>query len=197
MSKERLMKKCRYKTAPWQTIGVHSMLISICIMVVATAVFAKNTASPSKPTEQEKPIHIISDRLEADNESNVAEFIGNVRATQGTTVITSDRLKVYYKGSADQIEAAGPGEESIQKIVSTGHVVIYFDNRVAKAENAVYIAESRILILTGPKSTLTSGKNIVTGEKITLYRNDGKIHVESGRDGRVEATFFSTGKGLE
>ncbi|MEW5909113.1 MAG: LptA/OstA family protein [Thermodesulfobacteriota bacterium] len=179
--------------------GRHGALVALVLAVLilsGISVSAKPLSPSPAPKEENNRIDITSDRLEADNNSNFAEFIGNVKAAQGTTIITADRLKVFYKGGAEKIENAGPGEESIEKIVSTGNVVIHFEDRVAKADHAVYVTESRILILTGPKSTLTSGKNTVIGEKITLYRNDGKIHVESGKAGRVQATFFSTGKGL-
>jgi lipopolysaccharide export system protein LptA len=152
--------------------------------------------SASGADAPEEVIHVTSDRLYSDSSARYAEFLGNVRATQGTTVITADRLKVYYKSDLKSVESQGPGEESIHKLESTGNVVIEFDNRVAKAEKAIYITESRILILTGPDASLTSGKNVITGEKITLYREDGRIQVESGDTGRVEALFYQKGKGL-
>jgi lipopolysaccharide export system protein LptA len=67
---------------------------------------------------------------------------------------------------------------------------------VIKAEEAIYIVKSRILLLTGPNASITSGKNTVSGEKITLFRADGRIQVERGRDKQVEAIFYSKGKGL-
>ncbi len=170
-------------------------LCAAVFLLLKTAVLAGNVpaAGSAKP---EDVIRITSDQLFSDANARFAEFIGNVRATQGTTVITADRLKVFYKSDLSSIESQGPGEESIHKLESTGNVVIEFDNRVAKAEKAIYITESRILILTGPKSSITSGKDTVTGEKITLYREDGRIQVESGKKGRVEAVFHPKGKGL-
>lgn len=142
------------------------------------------------------PIRVTSDQMESDSEARYVEFIGNVKATQGATVITADRLKVYYKGNPEKSVDSGPGEENIEKMVSTGSVVIHFDNRVAKAEEAIYTVKSRILLLIGPKASITSGKNTVAGEKITLYRDEGRIQVERSKNEQVEATFFSGGKGL-
>ncbi len=72
---------------------------------------------------------------------------------------------------------------------------IRFDNRVAVTQQAVYITESRILILTGTGSKVTSGNNSISGSKITLYRVDGRITVESSSEKRVEAVFYSEEKG--
>jgi len=172
-----------------------ALALLAAILLIAPGIAAQNTPSPT-PGDPSHMIRITSDRLVSDNTARFAEFIGNVRATQGTTIITADRLKVYYKSDMKRVESQGPGEESIQKLESTGHVVIHFDNRVAKAENAIYITDSRILILKGPNSSITSGTDTVTGEKITLYREDGRIQVESGKTGRVEAVFYQKGNVL-
>jgi lipopolysaccharide export system protein LptA len=190
------MKKYPCRLLHPKVYGALLALVVAAFIHPAFPISAKPNSPGSQVAESNNRIDIISDRLEVDNDSNYAEFIGNVKATQGTTIITADRLKVYYKGGAEKIENEGPGEESIEKIVSTGNVVIHFDDRIAKTDQAVYVTESRILILTGPKSTLTSGKNSVSGEKIILHRNDGKVHVESGKTQRVQATFFPKGKGL-
>ena len=82
-------------------------------------------------------------------------------------------------------------------MVSNGNVIIKFDDRVATSDRAVYMTETKILILTGPGSTIKSGNNSVTGEKITLYRDDGRIIVESGSEKQVKAIFQSGDKGIQ
>ena len=76
-------------------------------------------------------------------------------------------------------------------------MIIKFDDRVATSDRAVYMTETKILILTGPGSTIKSGNNSVTGEKITLYRDDGRIIVESGSEKQVKAIFQSGDKGIQ
>ena len=44
-----------------------------------------------------RTIHITSDRLISNNKAGYAEFIGHVKAIQGDTVITSDKLKIFFK----------------------------------------------------------------------------------------------------
>jgi len=50
------------------------------------------------------------------------------------------------------------------------------------------------ITMTGENSKVISGKNSISGTKIILYRNDGRIKVLGGKKKRVEATFFSGGK---
>ena len=156
---------------------------------------AEKIQKPEKD-ESVKKIHITADRLIAEGNSNNAEFIGNVRAVQETTVITSNKLKIFYKKDSSGIENNSKGEESIKEIIATGNVKILFDDKTAETEQAVYTAETRILVLNGPNSKITSGKNTISGSKITFFRDDGRINVEGGGKNRVEAFFESEGKSL-
>lgn len=157
----------------------------------------KPIKTDSKHLEKNDKIHVTADRLISDNNAGYAEFIGNVRATQENSVITSDRLKIFYNRNRSNKETFSVGEESIHKMVATGNVNIKFDDRVAEAQEAVYNTETRILVLTGQNSKIISGNDSISGEKITFYRADGRINVESGNKKRVEAIFFSGEKGLK
>jgi len=152
----------------------------------------------SNGTDTGEPIHIISDQLLIDNTAGEAEFIGNVLATQKETIIKSDRLKIFYRKETIQDGNVAAGEKSIKKIVATGNVTIHLDNRQAETEQAVYTADTKILVLSGENSRITSENNLISGEKIIMYRNDGRIIVESGENkGRVEAVISSAGSGLK
>lgn len=134
-------------------------------------------------------IRITSNQLIADSEENSAEFSGEVKAIQEDTVITSDRLKLYFKKGSDQ-SSEKPDPDSLLKIVVTGNVEIKFDNRVAVTQEAVYITDEKRLVLTGPNTKISSGKDTITGEKITYYREKGRIEVEAGQGNRVEAIIY-------
>jgi lipopolysaccharide export system protein LptA len=154
------------------------------------------TASQARqlPAE-EKKIHISSRRLISNTADNTAEFIGDVRARQGNTRILADRIKIFLKddSSADN----GSPAQSLEKLVASGNVKINLDNRLAVARQAVYITAQRVLILTGPGASVSSGDNTISGETITFYRDDGRFTVEGGANGRVEAVILPTDTGLE
>ena len=153
------------------------------------------TQDKSSPKEK---IHITSDKLISGGDQRYVEFIGDVKAIQGDSVILCDTLKVFYKqNSANPDGSPASDEQSLKKIVATGNVKIKLDNKDAETQEAVYMVEERIIILTGENSKIISGKDSVAGSRITLYRDDGRIKVESNAQKRVEAFFFSGKQGLQ
>ncbi|UCH22437.1 MAG: lipopolysaccharide transport periplasmic protein LptA [Deltaproteobacteria bacterium] len=140
-----------------------------------------------KPSQNGK-IYITADKLVSDNDTQSAEFMGNVKATQGTTVITADRLKIYYS-VPEKTDRPIAGEEAIQKIIASGKVSIRFGDILAKTKQAVYTKETRTIVLTGPNSTIEDGNNSIAGSTITLYMDGKSIRVSSGQRNRVNAVF--------
>lgn len=136
------------------------------------------------------PINIISDRMEADSKEKWIEFIGNVVAKQEDSIITAERLKIFY--ISDNGDATD--SETIKKIIADGNVNIVTGTKRAAADHAVYTVDSHVLVLTG-NSRAWSGKNIVTGNKITLFLNENRSIVESGEEEQVEATFYPKKEG--
>jgi lipopolysaccharide export system protein LptA len=171
----------------------------LTVPVVPSSGYAeeKPQDTTARSLSEDRKIHITADKLISDNEHDYAEFIGNVRATQKDTVITADRLKIFVKKNPDNKGTPGVGAESIDKIIASGNVKINFDNRVAVTRQAVYNTKTGVLVLSGDNSRIISGKDSISGEKITLYRTTGRITVESGKEKRVEAVLYSGEKGLK
>lgn len=168
------------------------ILILFGFLAVAGAVNAADARNPAQPAETADRIHITADKLISDTRANTAEFIGNVHATQKNTVITSDRLKIFYARDDGEKQ-----EQSLKKIIATGNVTIKMDDKVAVTEQAVYTASSETLILTGPNSKITSENNFVSGDKITLYRNEDRMIVDGSAKERVEAVLYTKDKGIQ
>lgn len=169
----------------------------LLLMCWPTFRIVADTDSPQSPTNavEGNKIHITAERLISDSANNNAEFVGNVRAHQGNTVITADSLKLFFGGES-KTKDASPAQ-SLEKLVATGNVEIKFDNRLAVAQQAVYITAQRVLTLTGPEAMVTSGDNTISGETITFYRDSGRFTVEGGTDGRVKAVILPEDSGLE
>ncbi|MBW2237593.1 MAG: hypothetical protein JRD87_06460 [Deltaproteobacteria bacterium] len=151
----------------------------------------------TKDRKNNEKIYITADKLISENKAGYAEFIGNVRAKQDETVITADRLKIFFKKHLADKNKPVIGGESIHQIVANGNVKIKFDNKVAESQQAVYNTETSVLVLSGADSKIISGNDTIAGEKITFYRTDGRIIVEGGRKERVEAVFYAGEKGLK
>ncbi len=156
---------------------------------------AQEPQSPD-PAKAEK-IRIRSESLEVDNTARTAEFAGNVKATQGDTVIQADRLRIHYKPAAGGNGGGrASGEDVIERIVAEGKVSIQFDDKVARTDRAVYTTQDRVLVLSGAGSTVTSGRNAISGSRISVERETGRIRVEGGEESAVEAVFFPGDQGL-
>jgi lipopolysaccharide export system protein LptA len=162
-------------------------LAGLALLLVLTGADAQEAASTER-------IQVRADRLVADQGSQYAEFSGNVRASQGNTVITCDQLRIHY--AADAVEDSGETGDPIEKIVAEGNVTIQFDDKVAQTDQATYTTRDRVLVLSGETSRVTSGKDAISGSKIVVDRISQRIRVESGEK-PVEAVFYPAGKGLD
>ena len=161
--------------------------VVIWMMLSAIAAYADEKEVNADADNTYNNIHITSDRLILNRDDEYSEFSGNVRATQGKTVITSDSLKIYYSKGINSKEKQENQEESIKKIHAAGNVQIIMDDKIASAQQAVYTLENKVLVLSGGESKIISGDDSVTAEKITLYREDGHMVIEGGKKKRVEA----------
>jgi lipopolysaccharide export system protein LptA len=180
-------------SGPVLTVLGWTVLLSCLLFKPA---FAQNEQPPKAGQDEKSKIHITADSLTADNEAKFAEFKGNVKATQGTSVIKADSLKIVYRATDSAKKTGEAAASSIEKIIASGNVLITIDDKVAVTQKAVYTMKDRILKLSGSNSKITSGKDSIIGEAITFYRTDGRIKVEGGSDRRVEATFYSDGEGI-
>jgi lipopolysaccharide export system protein LptA len=171
-------------------VGLILLLSLLCLPVAAAA-----PSAAGQPDSSGQKIRITADRLVADTKAGSGEFSGNVRAVQGATIITCDRLKILYDQNSAETTAAKTGA-SIKGIIATGNVIIHFDEKIATTEKAVYSSQTGIFILTGADTRVTSGDNSITGEKITVDRKRDKMTVESNAAKRVNAVIFTGQNGL-
>lgn len=169
-------------------------------------------AAPNKKENDRGPINIKTDHFDADDKKKIAVLTGNVIVSWENFVLTSDKARVFYRevkvkkkgGSTSGSLAADADTKGSQnsdsdpeteihheivRIETEGNVKITMDNRVALAEQAVYEAEPRILILTG-SPRVWRGEDFLSGERITVYLDDNRSVVEGGADKKVNATFY-------
>ena len=152
------------------------------------SVFSDAAAINQNKGNNNEKIHISSDRLVSDSKTGLAEFTGKVKVRQGETLITSDSLKIFYDKKQKR-KTPEADEESIKKLTFTGNVKIIMESRIAATQQAEYIIKEKVLILTGEGSKVISGNNSISGNRIILYRTDGRVIVERGSKSRVKAVF--------
>ena len=81
--------------------------------------------------------------------------------------------------------------------MADGNVRISLKDGIAVSDQAEYQADKRVIILSGAQATVTRGGNSITGSRITLYRDDGRINVDGSDQQRVEAVFVSEERLIE
>ena len=183
------MTKLTYKRSALFFFHFAGLPVLMVICVLMFSAVAQEAPAGKPLPDSENPIRITADSLITDPKNKTAEFTGHVLATQGDTTITSDKLKVYYKKG----NPSGPasGMDAIVRMVAQGTVKIVLADTVAHTEHAEYFADQRIVVLTGPNSRIIDGNNTISGQKITLYRDDRRIHVSGTQKEPVEAFFYS------
>ena len=182
------MKILRFNKSIYRQF-VFIFIVSCCLTVTVSA------QETSSSAVEDASLHVTSDRMIAKRDSAMVEFIGNVEAVRLDAVITADSIKVFF--NQDDDKEAGKAETDaetpqshVKKIIATGNVVYTSEDRRAEADKAVYTADDEVLVLTGKAPKLITGKNYVVGKKITLFRQEDQVVVESDSTKRVEALFI-------
>lgn len=163
-------------------------LMGVFVWANATLAASDAIGTNAKKGENEK-IRIIADKLFAEIDAGIVEFVGNVKATQAETVVTSDRLKIIYAPDAIKTQPNVLKPVSIEKIIASGSVKINYNNIIAETDEAEYTIKSGVIVLKGQQTKVTQEGHSITGTKFTLHRGDGKLTVESSAENRVKAVF--------
>ena len=196
-------------------ILVLAVLVGLAAAPVQAAPPPKETPPPAKPGG-EFPLHITSQKLEADQNAGVVIFTGQVKSTYGENILYSDQLRVFFqkkpetakakapapaapKPAASQ-EAANPspfgelGGDKIDRIVATGSVRFVQGDKVATGQTATYYQDRDEVVLVG-NPQLWQAENNLKGERIIFNLKDNKMRVESSPQKRVEAHLYPANQG--
>ena len=149
-------------------------LFLVIVLLLPVAI----SAAPVDTSKNRGPIHVTSDRLEADDEAQTVIFSGNAVATQDDVTIHADRLTIKYTGE----------KREIIQVIAQGQVRIVQQGKVATGDKAVYYKQEERVVMTGTPR-VTEGDNFVEGQEITLYLDENRSVVSGGDKGRVKAVF--------
>lgn len=181
-----------------------ALALILAVAAAPSTTGAQEKKGPQKGPQDEFPLHITADRLEADQNARTIDFIGQVKATYGDSILYADKLRVYYEqpppGSKPAAKAPSPegkeasplgdlGGEKISRIVATGQVRVVQEDKVATGQEATYFrARDEIVLVGNPQ--LWRAENTLKGERIIFNMKDNKVFVESSPKKRVEAHLY-------
>lgn len=176
----------------------HSRLALFLLIFLCCSV----TPAPAQETlTASAPIRIEADRMETSQNENVVLFSGHVRANQSDLVINADSMTVHYADTEPE-KGKTPGgapvegmSQKIAKITAEGNVEIVQGSWVATGITLDFNADKRIAVLAG-NARAWQDQNMVSGEKIILYLNEGRSVVEGSSDEgeRVKAFIYPGSK---
>jgi len=128
--------------------------------------------------------------METDQKRQMVTFAGNVAARQGELVIHADTMEVYYRQEKRRTDS-----QAIDRLIARGHVKVLKKEWTATGDELEYFAGRRLAVLTGNASAW-QGNNMVRGQKIELYLDEGRTVVERQKNSpeRVKAFFYPGGK---
>nr|MBF0222958.1 lipopolysaccharide transport periplasmic protein LptA [Desulfobulbaceae bacterium] len=152
------------------------------------------SASLALAAGAQKPIQIESDHMLSMQKENTVFFSGKVVAKQEDLVIHADEMTVYYNEKKDDAQTPkqeGTKSKDVERIFAEGNVEITQLEWVATGDAAEYFSSERKVILTG-KAKVWQDNNLVTGNKVVMYLDEGKSVVERSSDKgeRVKAFFY-------
>lgn len=154
------------------------------ITTIFLLVFAFSSNSIALTDDSTKPINIQADSAEINDDTGISTYRGNVKITQGSTVLTGD------------IVILETANKKVKKIISEGKLSTFKqttdDGRKinAEAEKMVYSITGNKIVLT-KNAKLTEAGNTFSSDKITFYTDKEIVTAgsSSGSD-RVNITVF-------
>ena len=143
-----------------------------------------------------EPIKIDANSLEVRDKDKAAVFSGNVIVQQGDTTLRCKELVVFYDGkgaakpapgdtgksNADSLASGGPiSSSAIRRLEINGGVIVNTKEQTATGEQAIFETASNTITLTGKPVVLTSGPNVIRGQKLTVDLVSGTSRFDGGR----------------
>jgi lipopolysaccharide export system protein LptA len=134
-------------------------------------------------TASRAPIDITSDTVEADQKTNKIIFKGNVVAKQEDTTLYANTVTVFYDEKT----------RKLKEIIAVGNVKVVQLERRATSQKATFDQNKNKVIFDGD-AVVREGTNVIRGERIVYYVDEGRSVVEGGKGGRVSTSITPPSK---
>ena len=157
-------------------------LLILLMVFITSLVFAL-------PEDTKQPIEIEADSVVVDEISGFNEFKGNAIVTQGTLVLTAERIEVQTNNEeVVRLIATGSQQEVARYTQSQPNQARFVD---ASAEKITYEVDKGIVFLAG-NANLIQGFDYFSGETIKYDINNDTVLGEGSEDGTKRVKFKIT-----
>jgi len=137
-------------------------------------------------SDRNKPIHIEADRAEYDRQSGTSNYWGNVRLTQGSLVITADRLRIDMSDDEVTRMVAHGNPATLRQLTDKGKEV------KGEAQEMEFRAQDDEVILK-EQARVWQENNQLTGKRIVYNVGTGQVVAGGQRGERVRVTIQPEG----
>jgi lipopolysaccharide export system protein LptA len=132
----------------------------------------------------DQPIQIESDKLEVVETESKAIFTGNVNVTQGTALLKSGKMTVYYvRDPKNPQGSTTTGSSNIDRLEVDGKVYIKSDTQTATGDRGVFDMKTEVMTLSGNEVVLSDGDNVLVGCLLTVQMQSGQAQVDGCKKG--------------
>ena len=162
-------------------------------------------AQVSRSQNNDQPIEITADKLEVQQDKQVATFSGRVEVIQGDTRLKAERLLVHYRQNNSQPApnsrppsqrpggAGSPGgadiAQGISRIEAFGNVFVSSPTETGQGDTGVYDVDKKTITLEGREVVLTRGQNVLKGNRMVMNMDTGQSTLQVAPGERVRGIF--------
>jgi lipopolysaccharide transport protein LptA len=150
------------RAAAWLPMSIGLTLACALGAAAQPAGQAQQPAStaPGLSMDSDQPVRIESNTLEVRDKIRQATFAGDVKLTQGDTIIKCKVLVVFYEDTAAPAKKAAPpataggqpaqkNSQKIKRAECKGDVFVVQKEQTATGENAVFEMKANTVVITG------------------------------------------------
>lgn len=134
---------------------------------------AQDPVSALRGHDSNAPVDVAADRIEVQDRSDRAVFVGNVQVRQASLALDTARLTVAYSSA---------GGIQIQRLDASGGVTVRSPSETARGDFGIYDLERGLITLVGDVVLTRDGSNI-NGSRLVIDLDSGRAVIDGGPPG--------------
>ena len=170
-------------------VAFPAAMVAIALIFVPASASAQTSRATGLQLSGDKPVQIEGDQLEVREDQSMAVFTGNVRVSQGETVMRTGKLVIRY-AAGESGGSLTSGASKIERLEATGGVNIQSGAQVATGDSGIFNMQTEVLVLSGKRVTLSEGGNVATGCKLTVAMRTGRATLQGCGDAASRPTIL-------
>lgn len=150
-----------------------TIVAGLAAVPLSSLALAQEPVSALKGHNPDAPIDVAADRIEVQDRSDRAVFVGNVHVKQAELTLDTSRLTVAYSST---------GGIQIQRLDASGGVTVRSPSETARGDFGIYDLDRKLITLVGAVQ-LNRGGSQINGQRLTIDLNSGRAVVDGGPAG--------------